>query len=87
MEDKITKKNKPKTGQLVNPITPLELPEKEYLEPSNKCIEHMCHNTPGDSASGKYVIKIPRFDSGMPEEWIIFVDLFQEGLSRTTCHY
>ena len=47
----------------------------------------MCHNTPGDTTSRKYVIKIPRFDSGTPEEWIIFVDLVQkspEGQNFTT---
>ena len=43
-------------------------------------IDHMCHNTPGDNTSEKYVIKIPRFDSGTPEEWIIFVDLVQKSL-------
>ena len=43
-------------------------------------IDHTCHNTPGDTTSGKYVIKIPRFDSGTPEEWIIFVDLVQNSL-------
>ena len=37
-------------------------------------------NIPGDTTSGKYVIKIPRFDSGTPEEWIIFVDLVQKSL-------
>ena len=40
----------------------------------------MCHNTPGDNTSGKYVIKIPRLNSGTPEEWIIFVELVQMAL-------
>ena len=43
-------------------------------------IDHTRHNTPGDSTSGKYVIKIPRLDSGTPEEWIVFVDLVQKAL-------
>ena len=64
---------------MVNPIITLARPEKEHLEPS-EYIDHTCHNTPGDSTSGKYVIKIPRFDSGMPEEWIILVDLVQNAL-------
>ena len=55
---------------------PLERPEKEDLEPS-EYIDHRYHNTPGDSNSGKFVTKIPRFDSGTPEEWIIFVHLVQ----------
>ena len=38
--------------------------ELEVLE----CIDHTCHNTPKDTSSGKYVIKIPRFYSGTPEE-------------------
>ena len=80
MKDKIPKKNKSKSQELVNPIIPLERSEKEDLEPSGH-IDHMCHNTPGDSASGKYVIKIPRFDSGTSEEWIIFVDLIQKALA------
>ena len=40
----------------------------------------MCHNTPGDSTSGMYVIKDPRFDYGTPEECIIFVNLVQKVL-------
>ena len=64
---------------MVNPVIPLERSEKEDLEPS-KYKDHTCHNTPGDSASGKYMIKIPRFDSSTPEEWIIFVDLVQKAL-------
>ena len=40
----------------------------------------MCYDTPGDSTSGKYVIKIPRFDFGAPEEWVIFIDLVQKVL-------
>ena len=49
------------------------------LEPS-QYIDNTYHNTPGNSTSRKYVIKIPRFDSGTPEEWIIFVDLVQQAL-------
>ena len=79
MEDKIPKKNKSKSQELVNPISPLDCPKNEYVEPS-EYIDHTYHNTPGDSTSGKYVIKIPRFDSGMPEEWIILVDLVQNAL-------
>ena len=52
---------------------------KGDLKPS-KYIDYMCHNTPGNSTSGKYIIEIPRFDSGMPEEWIIFMDLVQKAL-------
>ena len=79
MEDKIPKKNKSKSQDLLNPIIPLELPEMEDFE-SSRYIEHTCHNTPGDSTSGKYVTKIPRFDSGTPKQWIIFVDLVQKVL-------
>ena len=35
-----------------------------------------------DTTSGKYVIKIPSFDSVTPEEWIIFLDLIQNSLVR-----
>ena len=42
----------------MNPILPLERQEKEDLDPS-EYIDHTCHNTLGDSTSGKYVIKIP----------------------------
>ena len=45
-----------------------ELEASEY-------IDHTCHNTSGDSNSGKYIIKIARFDSVTPEDWIIFIDL------------
>ena len=67
MEDKIPKKNKSMSQDLINPIILLECLEKEDLEPS-EYIDHTCHNTPGNTSSGKYVIKIPRFDSGTPEE-------------------
>ena len=79
MEDKIPKKHKPKSQKLVDPIILLERPEKEDLNPS-KYIDHTCHNTPGNSASAKFIIKILRFDLGTSEEWIIFVDLVQNAL-------
>ena len=79
MEDKIPKKKKCESQELVNLIILLERPVKEDLEPS-KYIGQTCHNTPGNSAPGKYVIKIPRFDSCMPKEWIVFVDLVQKAL-------
>ena len=63
MEDKIPKKNKSKSWELVNLIIALERPKKEDLEPS-EYIDHDFHNTPGDSTSGNYVITISRFDSG-----------------------
>ena len=77
MENLILKKNESKSREFVNPIIPG--PEMENLDPS-KSIDHTCHNTPGNSTSAKYVIKIPRFDSGTPEEWIIFMDLGQKAL-------
>ena len=45
-------------------------------------IDHTCHNTPKDITSGKYVIKIPRFDPSTPEEWIIFEDLVHKSLAE-----
>ena len=59
---------------MVKLIIPLARPEKDELDTLDH-IDHTCHNTPGDTTSGEYVIKRPRFDSGTPEEWIIFVDL------------
>ena len=64
---------------MVKPIIPLASPENDDLEAS-EYIDHMCHNTPRDNTSGKYIIKISRFDSGTPDEWIIFVDLVQKSL-------
>ena len=54
-------------------------PAKDELDPLDY-IDCTCHNTPGDSASGKYIINIPRFGSGIPEEWIVFMDLVQNSL-------
>ena len=54
--------------------------EKEDLE-KNKCIDHMCHNAPGNSTSGKQVLKFLRFNDGVAEECIIFVDLVQMALA------
>ena len=50
-------------------------------------MDHTCHNIPCNSVLGKDEIKIPRFKSGTPEDWIIFVGLSPEGLSTTNCHY
>ena len=63
IEERIPKKTKTHPSKLVKPIIPLARPEKDELEVS-KYIDHMCHNTPGDTSSGKYIIKIPRFDPG-----------------------
>ena len=52
MKDEITKKNKSKSQELINPIIPLEYPEKEDLNPNNY-IDHTCHNTTADSISAK----------------------------------
>ena len=79
MDYQIPKKAKSLPSKLVKPIIPLPRPEKNELDP----LEHIdctCHNTPGDSKSDKYVIKIPRFGSSTPEEWIIFMNKVQKSL-------
>ena len=53
---------------------------KDDIEPSTY-IDHTCHNTPGNFISGKYVIKISRYDYGTPEKWIIFVALVKKALT------
>ena len=86
IEEQIPKKIKNHPSKLVKPIIPLARPENNELDASES-IDHMCQNTPRDTTSGKDVIKIPRFDSGTPDEWIIFVDLGQKslvGLNATT---
>ena len=50
---------------MVIPIIPQVPPEKEELVAS-KHIDHSFYNTPRDTFSGKYVIKILRFDFGTP---------------------
>ena len=76
IEGKNPGKIKTYPNKLVKPIVSLARPEKDELD-ALEYVDHMCHNTPGDTASGNYVIKIPIFDSGTPERWIIFVDLVQ----------
>ena len=76
-EEQIPKKIKTHPSELVKPIIPLARPENDGLD---AYIDHKCHNTTRDTTSGKYVIKILRFDSGIPEEWIIFMDLVQKSL-------
>ena len=71
IEEQIPDKTKTHSSKLVKPIQKEELDALEY-------IDHMCHNTHRDTILGKYVIKISRFDSGTPEEWIIFVNLVQK---------
>ena len=70
--DWIPKKIKKKSQELVNPIIHLERSKKEDLK-SSKYFHHTNHNTPGNSSSRKYVIKIPRLDS-----CIIFLNLVQK---------
>ena len=79
MDNKISKKTKSISSKLVKLINPLARLEKDELD-ALEYINHTCHNAPRDTTSGKYVIKILRFDSGTPEEWIIFVDLVQKSL-------
>ena len=79
MKIQIPKKAKSRPSELVKPIIPLARPEKEETYPL-EYIDCTCHNTPGDSSLGKYVIKILRFWSGMPEEWIIFMNLVKKSL-------
>ena len=67
MEISIPKKAKSRPSELVKPIIPLARPEKEETDPL-EYIDCTCHNTPGDSTSGKYIVKIPIFGSGTPEE-------------------
>ena len=79
IEDQISKTNKTHPSILVASIIPLARPEKDKLD-ALEDIDDICHNTPRDTTSGKYIIKIPRFDSGTPEELIIFEDLVQKSL-------
>ena len=79
MDYQILKKAKSFPSELVKPIIPLARPEKHELE-LLEYIDCKCHNTPDNSTSGKYVIKIPRFGSGLREEWIIFIELVQKSL-------
>ena len=65
-EEQIPKKAHINPSELVKPIIPLARPEYDELD-ALKYIDHTCHNTPGDTSLRKYVIKIPRFDSGTPE--------------------
>ena len=66
-------------NDLVKPIIPLQRPVKKTTKKDElKHIDHQCHNTPGDTTSGKYTIKVPMYDSGDPEEWIIFRELVEK---------
>ena len=64
---------------MVKLIILLARPENDELDVL-EYIDLSCHNTSRDNTSGKYVIKIPRFDFGTPEEWIIFGNLVQKSL-------
>ena len=66
-EEALPKRIKTYPSKLAKPIIPLARPENNEFDAS-KYIDHTSHNTSGDTTSGKYVIKIPRFDSGTPEE-------------------
>ena len=72
----------PKNGKVNNyqtPIIPLERTVSSDKK-DIKYIEHTCHNNPSDSTTGKYVIKVPIYDSGHPEERIIFTELVNKCL-------
>ena len=53
METQIPQKAKGRPSEFIKPIIPLTRPEKAELDPL-QYIDYMCHNTPGDSSSGKY---------------------------------
>ena len=65
---------------LVRPIISLERPEATEKIPPSEYIEHKCHNDPGDAKSGQYVVKIPRYGSGTPEDWLMFLDLCKKAI-------
>ena len=67
VEEEIPKKTKTYPSKLGKPTIPLVRPEKDDLDAS-KHIDHTWHNIPGNTTSGEYLIKIPRFDSGTTEE-------------------
>ena len=79
IEEQIPKTIKTHLSKLVKPIIPLAKPKKHELY-TLEYVHLMCHNTPRYTTSGKYIIKILRFDAYTPEEWIIFVDLVQKSL-------
>ena len=83
IEKLIPKKTKILPRELVNPSIPLASPEKDELD-APEYIDNTCHNTPGDITSGKYPIKIFRFDSGTPEEFVDLVQQSLEGQNATT---
>ena len=66
-EEQIPKTTRTHTRKFVKPILSLDRPEKDELN-TLEYIDHMCHNTSGNTTSGKYLIKIPRFDSDTPEQ-------------------
>ena len=75
------KKGKKVAAPPVRPIITLERPETTEKIPPSEYIEHKCHNVPGDSTSGQYTVKIPRYGSGTPEDWLIFTDLVKKAIS------
>ena len=72
MNETIRKNGKVNNHQV--PIIALERARSSERK-DQKYIEHTCYNTPGDNKTGKYVIQVPIYDSGHPEEWINFVEL------------
>ena len=67
IEKQIPKQTKTHPSKLVKLIIPLTGPENNELD-ALEYIDHTCHNTPGDTSSRNYVIKIPRLDVGTPEK-------------------
>ena len=65
IEEEIPKKPKTHPRKLGKPIIHLTRPDNNELDAS-EYIDQTCHNTPRDSTSGKYVIKIPsRLNNGI----------------------
>ena len=79
IEEQNPKYTKTHPSELDKPIIPLTRPEQDKLD-ALEYIDHNCHNTPGYTTSEKYIIKIPSFDLGTHEEWIIFMGLVQKSL-------
>ena len=67
IEETIPKKNQnllKLIGQTKHPLGQTKKDELDALEH----IDGTCHYTLRDITSGKYMIKVPRFDPGTPEE-------------------
>ena len=79
---KVTPPKQKNTKRFIQPVIPLERPEKKSLK-KDDVLAFKLRSTPADPASMTYELTIPYFCSGTPEELLKFLELVDRAILGT----